>query len=233
MRSKEEAHDYRYFPEPDLVPVEVDNSWTEHIKTTITELPGIKRKRFVSQYNLPEYDVELLTSERSMAEWSEQAIKLGADPKSVSNWIMGELMRYLNEDNILIDQCALTPELFVDLLHRIDKGEINRNQGKIVLKEMYNRSKGITITPPPAKIKIEALSPEVIIKEKGLVQISDETDIERAVNEVLEKNQNEVERYRAGEEKLLGFFVGQIMKLTKGRANPRILNELLKKKLRQ
>jgi len=215
MRSKEEAHDYRYFPEPDLVPIEVEMPWIEQIKSQIVELPDSRRQRFISQYGLPEYDADLLTSEKSLAEWFEQAVKLGGDPKTVSNWMMGELMSLLNEKNKQIEECGLKPEQLVGLLELIDKGIISGKIAKTVFEEMYKTGK----------------NPDTIVKEKGLVQISDEADIEKAVNEILEKNPEEVERFKAGDEKLMGFFVGQIMKVTKGKANPQIVNELLKKKL--
>ncbi|MBI4654556.1 MAG: Asp-tRNA(Asn)/Glu-tRNA(Gln) amidotransferase subunit GatB [Nitrospirae bacterium] len=215
MRSKEEAHDYRYFPEPDLVPVEVDGSWIAEIKAQLVELPDSRQQRFIKQYGLPEYDADLLTSERAVAEWFEGAVKLGGDPKTVSNWMMGELMRLLNEENKQIEECGLKPVQFVGLLKLIDKGTISGKIAKAVFEEMYKTGK----------------NPDTIVKEKGLIQITDEADIEKVINEVLEKNPKEVERFRAGEEKLMGFFVGQIMKATKGKANPKIVNELLKKKL--
>ena len=215
MRSKEEAHDYRYFPEPDLVPIEVEPSWIEQIKTQIVELPDSRQQRFINQYGLPEYDADLLISERAMAEWFEQVVKLGADPKTVSNWMMGELTKLLNEENKQIEECGLKPEDLVGLLDLINKGIISGKIAKTVFEEMYKTGKNA----------------DTIVKEKGLVQISDEADIEKAVDEVLEKNHKEVERFKAGDEKLMGFFVGQIMKATKGKANPKIVNELLKKKL--
>jgi aspartyl-tRNA(Asn)/glutamyl-tRNA(Gln) amidotransferase subunit B len=215
MRSKEEAHDYRYFPEPDLVPVEVDSSWIEAIKKTIVELPDTKKARFISQYDLPEHDAELLTAERATAEWFEEAVQLGGEPKSISNWMMGELMRYLNEDNKQIEECPVTPERLVGLMKLIDEGTISGKIAKMVFPEIYRTGKDA----------------KLIVEEKGLVQISDEADIEAIVNKVLEKNPEEIERFKAGEQKLIGFFVGQVMKETKGKANPKIANELLKKKL--
>ncbi len=215
MRSKEEAHDYRYFPDPDLVPVEVDGLWIDELKKQIVELPDSRRQRFISQYGLPEQDADLLTSERSIAEWFEQAVKLGGDPKAVSNWMMGELMRLLNEENKLIEECALKPEHLVGLLTLIDKGVISGKIAKTVFEEMYKTGEDA----------------DRIVKEKGLVQVSDESEIEKVLDEILVKNPKEFERFKAGEEKLLGFFAGQVMKATKGKANPKIVNELLKKKL--
>ncbi|MBI5050241.1 MAG: Asp-tRNA(Asn)/Glu-tRNA(Gln) amidotransferase subunit GatB [Nitrospirae bacterium] len=215
MRSKEEAHDYRYFPEPDLVPVEVEQSWAEKIKAQLIELPDSRRNRFISQYGLPQSDTEILTSEMPIAEWFEKAVKLGGDPKAVSNWIMGEFMRLLNEENKQIDECALKPEQLVGLLKLIDKGIISGKIAKTVFEEMYRTGKDAG----------------EIVKEKGLVQITDESAIEKAVDDVIAKNSKEVERFKAGDENLLGFFVGQIMKATRGKANPKIVNELLRKKL--
>ncbi len=215
MRSKEEAHDYRYFPDPDLVPVEVESSMIKEIKAMLVELPDSRKQRFVSQYGLPEHDAELLTSERATAEWFEEAVKSGGDPKGVSNWMMGDLMRFLNEDNKQIEECALKPGQLVGLLNLIESGVISGKIAKTVFEEMYKTGRDA----------------EVIVKEKGLVQVSNESEIEKVVDEVLKNNQKELERFKAGDEKLLGFFVGQIMKITKGKANPKMVNELLRKKL--
>jgi aspartyl-tRNA(Asn)/glutamyl-tRNA(Gln) amidotransferase subunit B len=215
MRSKEEAHDYRYFPEPDLVPVEVDISWIEEIKSGIGELPDARRRRFVQDYSLPEYDADLLTSEKALAEWFENAVRLGGDPKAVSNWVMVELMRLLNEENRQIEECPLRPEQLVAMLKLIDKGTISGKIAKTVFEEMYRTGKDA----------------DTIVKEKGLVQISDEAQIETVVDEVLTGSPKEVERFKAGEEKLMGFFVGQVMKATRGKANPKVVNELLRRKL--
>jgi aspartyl-tRNA(Asn)/glutamyl-tRNA(Gln) amidotransferase subunit B len=215
MRSKEEAHDYRYFPDPDLMPIEFEQSWIEGIRSDIVELPDVKRQRFISDYKLPEQDAVLLTSERSIADWFEQALDLGGDPKSVSNWIMGEMSRLLNDENKQIEECALTPGHLVGMLSLIDKGTISGKIAKTVLEEMYRTGK-------------EAA---VIVEEKGLVQMSDESGIEAIVDDILSKSPGEIERFKGGEAKLMGFFVGQVMKETKGKANPKIVNELLRKKL--
>ncbi len=215
MRSKEEAHDYRYFPEPDLMPVEIDRQWLQQIKTQITELPDAKRERFIEQYNLPEHDANLLTEERSVAEWFEEAVRLGGNPKLVSNWIMGELMRLLNRDGILIEECVLRPEQLIGMLRLIEEGTISGKIAKTVFEEMYKSGKDA----------------KIIVKEKGLLQITDESEIESIIDEVLKSNPKEVERFKAGEEKLMGFFVGQVMKATRGKANPKTVNELLRRKL--
>jgi aspartyl-tRNA(Asn)/glutamyl-tRNA(Gln) amidotransferase subunit B len=215
MRSKEEAHDYRYFPDPDLVPITVEQAAIDEIRAGLPELPDAKRKRFVSDFGLPELDADLLTSEKAVAEWFEEAVKAGGQPKAVSNWMMGELMRLLNEENSSIENCLLKPEQLAAMLGLIDKGTISGKIAKTVFAEMYKTGKDA----------------EVIVKEKGLVQISDESAIEKAVDELIAKHPSEAERFRAGEEKLLGFFVGQVMKAMKGKANPQMLNDLLKKKL--
>jgi aspartyl-tRNA(Asn)/glutamyl-tRNA(Gln) amidotransferase subunit B len=215
MRSKEEAHDYRYFPEPDLVPIIVEQSWIDEIRSSLPELPDAKRERFVNEYGLPGHDSDLLTAEKAFAEWFEDAVHAGVKPKAVSNWMMGDLMKFLNEDNISIEECLLKPGKLADMLKLIDNNTISGKIAKTVFEEMYKTGK-------------EA---EVIVKEKGLLQISDTSAIEMAVDEIIEKHPKEIERFKAGEEKLLGFFVGQVMKATKGKANPQIVNELLKKKL--
>ncbi len=215
MRSKEEAHDYRYFPEPDLVPLVVKEDWIEEIKSSMPELPDEKLKKYTEEFGLPQYDAELLTEERPIAEWFEEAVRLGGAPKEVSNWMMTELLRLLNENNIEIISCRVTPEHLVKIIKLIEEGKISRNIGKKVFADVFQTGK----------------DPEEIVKEKGLVQISDTSELQRLVEEVLKNNPKEVERYRGGEQKLLGFFVGQVMKASKGKANPKAVNELLRKKL--
>jgi len=215
MRSKEEAHDYRYFPEPDLVPIAAGEQWVEEIGSSLPELPDAKRKRFITDYGLPEHDADLLTSERAVADWFEAAVAAGGQAKAVSNWMMGDLMRYLNEEGRSISECPLKPSQLAVMLRLIDDGTISGKLAKTVFDEMCRTGKDA----------------DVIVKEQGLVQISDKDAIESVVDETLARNPKEVGRYRAGEEKLLGFFVGQVMKQTKGKANPQILNDLLKRKL--
>ena len=215
MRGKEEAHDYRYFPEPDLVPIIVEQKWIGEIKKSLPELPDIKRERFVSEYALPENDADLLISEKPLADWFEEAVKLGGQPKIVANWVQGDLMRLLNEESKSIEECPLKQEQLVDMLKLIENGTISGKIAKTVFEEMYKTGKDA----------------KVIVEEKGLVQISDTGEIDKAIAEVIAKHPKEVDRFRSGEEKLIGFFVGQVMKLTKGKANPQIVNELLKKKL--
>ncbi len=215
MRTKEEAHDYRYFPEPDLVPFMPAETWIEEIRASIPELPDARRERFASAYGLPEYDADLLTSERPLADWFEECVRKGAQPKAASNWIMGELMRLLNEDGISIEGSPLVPAGLVELLSLIDAGTISGKIAKTVFEEMYRSKK----------------SAALIVKEKGLLQISDASELSAVVDQVIASNPNEAGRFRDGEVKLLGFFVGQVMKATKGKANPGVINDLLKKKL--
>jgi aspartyl-tRNA(Asn)/glutamyl-tRNA(Gln) amidotransferase subunit B len=216
MRSKEEAHDYRYFPDPDLMPIEFDLSWIDEMKEHIVELPDMKRKRFIEKYSLPDDDADFLVEERSTAGWFEQAAGLGGEPRAVCNWLKGDLTKLLNEDNRQIEDSPVGPGQLIEMLGLIEKGTISGKIAKTVFKEMYKTGK----------------SAGTIVEEKGLVQVSDESEIERMVDAVIEKNPGEAERFRSGETKLMGFFVGQIMKETKGRANPKILNELLRKKLK-
>ncbi|MBI3593238.1 MAG: Asp-tRNA(Asn)/Glu-tRNA(Gln) amidotransferase GatCAB subunit B, partial [Nitrospirae bacterium] len=212
---KEEAHDYRYFPEPDLVPMVISEEAINEIRDSLPELPDAKRERFVSEYGLPEYDAELLTSEKAISEWYEDAVKAGGQPKAVSNWMMGELLKLLNEENKSIEDCALKPGQLAGMLKLVDNGTISGKIAKTVFEEIYRSGKDA----------------DVVVKEKGLVQVSDEGAIEKAIDEALAMCTKEVERYRAGDEKLMGVFVGQVMKATKGKASPRMLNDLLKKKL--
>lgn len=217
MRSKEEAHDYRYFPEPDLTPVVVSLDWIEKIKEDMPELPDTKIERFVRDYGLPLYDAEILTEEKALSEWFEEAVRLGSKPKDIANWIMVELLRLLNEENKDITECSLKPSQLVELINLVDKGIINRNIAKEVFEEVYKTGK----------------SAELIVKEKGLTQISDDSVIIESIKQIIKQNPNEVERFKNGEEKLMGFFVGQVMKLTKGKANPKLVNELVLKILRE
>ncbi len=217
MRGKEEAHDYRYFPEPDLVPITVEQKWIDEIRAFIPELPDLKRERFISEYGLPEYDADILTSDKSTAEFFEEAVKKGADLKNTSNWIMTGVFNYIKEhgkENI--NETLLKPMHLVSLSGLVETAVVSGTMAKgTILYEMLDTGK----------------MPEEIIKEKGLVQISDSGEIEKVVDGVIAKNPKEVERFKAGEEKLIGFFVGQVMKLTKGKANPQMVNELLKQKL--
>jgi len=215
MRGKEEAHDYRYFPDPDLVPVRVEPSWLERWRGELPELPAAKRVRFMEQYGLPEYDAGVLTAERDVADYFEAAVGVHNEPKKIANWIMSELMRELNECGLSIAGCKLRPEGLARLVKIIDSGAISGKIGKQIFGDLFASGE----------------DPEAYVKAKGLVQISDSGALDAVVDEVLAACPGEVERYKAGEKKLTGFFVGQIMKKTKGQANPKLVNELLAKKL--
>ncbi|WP_224983631.1 Asp-tRNA(Asn)/Glu-tRNA(Gln) amidotransferase subunit GatB [Geomonas agri] len=216
MRGKEEAHDYRYFPDPDLVPVLIPDQWIEDVRATLPELPEAKRARYVAELGLPEYDAEVLVSSRELAAYYEETVALFPQAKTVSNWVMGEVSRALNEDNNRsITDCAVTPALLADLLKLMEKGTISGKIAKTVFDEMYKTGK----------------APEKIVEEKGLVQVSDTGAIEAMVDEVLKNNPAQVEQYRGGKETVFGFFVGQVMRASKGKANPAVVNELLLKKL--
>ncbi len=215
MRSKEEAHDYRYFPEPDLVPVVTAPEAVEAIRKTIPELPDAKRGRFARDYGLPEYDADMLTQSRAMADYYEEAAKLSGRPKVVSNWMMGELMRLLNADGKEIEDCPLGPDRLAGMVKMISDGTISTKIAKTVFEEMYKTGKDAA----------------TVVKEQGLTQVSDTGAIEKIIDEVIAANPAQAADYRGGKEKLFGFFVGQVMKASKGKANPDVVNQLLKKKL--
>ena len=215
MRSKEEAHDYRYFPEPDLVPIEISNEWVQKVNDALPELPEQKRERFVKDYKIPEYDAGILTTSREIADFYEKSVLLYTKPKVVSNWIMGELLKELKSDGRKISTCPIKPEGLTDLLKLIDDGTINSKMAKTVFEEMYLNGK-------PAK---------EVIKEKGLIQITDSSAIETLVDQILLLNANQVEQYKNGKEKVFGFLVGQVMKESKGQANPELVNKLLKDRI--
>ena len=215
MRGKEEAHDYRYFPDPDLVPVEIDKDWIEKIRKTLPELPSDKVKRFVADYGIPEYDAEVLSISRALANYYEETARISGQPKAASNWIMGDLLRFLKEDDREIEESSVTPTHIAEMIKLIDNGTISGKIAKTVMEEMYKTGK----------------MPEDVVKEKGLVQVTDTGAIEKVIDEVLAENADSVAAYRSGKDKLFGFFVGQVMKKSQGKANPAVLNDLLKKKL--
>jgi len=215
MRSKEEAHDYRYFPDPDLLPLVIDEKVAEQIKNEMPELPMAKRDRFVSEYSIPDYDAGVLVASKDVADYYEEAVKRFSDAKQVSNWVMGELLRLLKETNTDITDTKITTDKLAGLLELIKSGDINNKTAKEVFEEMFNTGKDAS----------------QIVDDKGLKQISDTGAIEKIIDEIIAANPDNVEGYRSGKEKLFTFFVGQTMKATKGQANPSLVNELLKKKL--
>jgi aspartyl-tRNA(Asn)/glutamyl-tRNA(Gln) amidotransferase subunit B len=215
MRSKEEAHDYRYFPDPDLLPLVINPDWIEKVRRDLPELPAEKKKRFVAAYALPSYDADILTSDRDLAAYFEDCLQEFHRPKLVSNWIMGSLLGLLNAEGKSIDQTPVSASDLARLLKLVDDETISGKIAKSVFEEMARTGK-------PAR---------QIVEEKGLVQISDSGAIEDIASTVLDANPSEVRAYRGGKTKLLGFFVGQVMKETGGQANPKVVNEILKRKL--
>jgi aspartyl-tRNA(Asn)/glutamyl-tRNA(Gln) amidotransferase subunit B len=215
MRSKEDAHDYRYFPEPDLQPLSVTQEFIAEMKATMPELPDVMRERFIATYNLSFDDASQIVADRDLAAFYETAARASGNPRTSANFILSELMRELNNSGTPIADSPVTAENFAELIKTLDAGKINNNQAKEVLVEMFASGK-------------DAAS---VIAEKGFEQISDRGQIEKIVDEIIEKNENQVNAYRGGNEKLFGFFVGQVMKASGGKANPKIVNEVLKQKL--
>ncbi len=215
LRSKEEAHDYRYFPEPDLVPLVASQQFVEEVRRGMPELPEAREQRYVSEFGLPLYDAQVLTASREVADYFEEALGLFDDAKLVSNWVMGELLAFLNTAGQELSACRVSPAGLAELLHRVRDGDISANTGKEVFAEMCE----------------SGASAAEIIAARGLTQISDESELEAVIGQVIEDNPDQVEQYRGGKVKVIGFFVGQVMKQTGGRANPKVVNELLRRRL--
>ena len=215
MRSKEDAHDYRYFPDPDLLPLTVDDDWVKQIMQSLPELPDAKRERFLTAYNFSAYDAEVLTTSRELADYFESCLENYSNPKQVSNWIMGSLLALLNAEGKDIQQSPVSPQSLAALLKLIDGNVISGKIAKTVFDEMAKTGK----------------PPDIIVQEKGLVQVTDSAEIEQIVQKVLAKNPKEVLDYQSGKEKVFGFLVGQVMRETKGKANPQRVNEILKMQL--
>lgn len=223
MRSKEEAHDYRYFPEPDLVTVYVDEEWKNRISSNLPELPHVKSARFINEYMLPQYDAEVLTQNRELAGYFED-ICSSTDKKSyktASNWVMTEVMRVLNENKISINEYIIHPSNLAKLINLIADGKISNNIAKEVYAEMLKTAGRDDANQDPEKI----------VTDKNLMQVTDTNEIEAIIIKILTDSPKEVERYKAGETKLLGLFVGKVMKESKGKANPKTVNELIIKNL--
>ena len=215
MRGKEDAHDYRYFPDPDLVPLVVDAGWIAAIASGLPELPLEKRERFISDYQLSPYDAGVLTASRELADYFEAAARLSGQPKPAANWVMGDLLRFLNEDKRDIKDSPVTPVALADMIKLIEAGTISGKMAKEIIAEMYKSGR----------------PPEAIIADKGLVQITDEAMITGLIADIMAANPGQLAEYRSGKDKLFGFLVGQAMKATQGKANPQMINELLKKML--
>ncbi|MNO23445.1 Aspartyl/glutamyl-tRNA(Asn/Gln) amidotransferase subunit B [compost metagenome] len=211
MRGKEEAHDYRYFPDPDLVTLHIDQAWKDRIRASIPELPDARKARYTSEYGLPEYDAGVITSSKALADLFESSLSYTKDAKAVSNWIMGDLLGYLNSNSLELSDVKLTGQGLGEMIGLLEKGTISSKIAKTVFKEMLQSGK----------------LPQQIVEEQGLVQISDEGAILAIVQEVVANNPASVEDYKAGKEKAIGFLVGQVMKQSKGKANPGLVNKLL------
>jgi aspartyl-tRNA(Asn)/glutamyl-tRNA(Gln) amidotransferase subunit B len=215
MRGKEEAHDYRYFPDPDLVPVKVDAAWLEGLRRSLPELPAARAARFISEYGLSDYDAEVLTSDKALADYFEACLKEFPQPKKAANWIMVEVMREVKKEEAGLGALRVTPQALGRLLALVDRGDISGKIAKTVFDEMVATGQ----------------EPEAIIRAKGLVQISDEEDLIAQAREIMAAHPKEVADFKAGKTKVMGFFVGQLMKKTKGQANPKLANEIFQKLL--
>jgi len=212
MRGKEEAHDYRYFPDPDLVPVIVDTAWIDRIRADMPELPQDKRERFIRYYQIPAYDAGVLTADKALAQYYEEVVAICAQPKQAANWLMGEVMKFLNEDRRTIRECPIIAASLAEMINLIEAGTISGKMAKDIVEEMYHSGKG----------------PKEVIAEKGMVQITDRDTLIHTASVTVDEHPQQAADYRAGKEKLFGFFVGQIMKKTQGKANPQLVNEILK-----
>jgi aspartyl-tRNA(Asn)/glutamyl-tRNA(Gln) amidotransferase subunit B len=214
MRTKEEAHDYRYFPDPDLLPVEISERDIDALKASLPELPDARRERFASEYGLPDYDAGVLTSSREIADYFEEALSHYKNPKTLGNWIMTEVLRELREDDD-VSEFPVTAEKLAGLLNLIEDGTISGKIAKEVFAEMVS----------------DGGTAKEIVEKKGIRQISDKGELQSLISGILEKHPDEISRYKGGDEKLMGFFVGQVMKATQGKANPKLVNDILKAEL--
>jgi len=219
MRTKEFAHDYRYFPDPDLLPIVIDEDWIEEIKTSLPELPDTRKARFMSQYSLPTYDAELLASRKDVADYFEAALKIHSNAKAIGNWVMGDLFRALKDrkldEQLYINNWPVSPGNLAALVRLIDQGVISGKMAKSLFEETLASGR----------------PPQEIVKERGLEQVSDSASIGKAIERVLTAYPKQVAEYRGGNEKVFGFLVGQIMKATQGKVNPQIATEILRQKL--
>ncbi|MCL4819017.1 MAG: Asp-tRNA(Asn)/Glu-tRNA(Gln) amidotransferase subunit GatB [Vicinamibacteria bacterium] len=215
MRSKEESHDYRYFPEPDLPPLRVSPAWVDAVRASLPELPADKRRRFVAQYGIPDYDASVLVLSRAVADYYEAAAQAAGNAKATSNWVMNEVLRKLNEDGREIGAAPVTPQALAELVKLLEAGTISGKIAKDVFEKMWASGE----------------APGAIVAREGLVQVSDESALQQAIDAVLAASPEQVATYRKGKTGTLGWFVGQVMKKTGGKANPQALNALLKKAL--
>lgn len=215
MRTKEEAHDYRYFPEPDLVRLHIDETWKEEIRRSIPELPDARQQRYTREYGLSDYDANILVATQAIADFFELTVEKGADAKLASNWISSGLLGYLNAEGKELSEIKLTPANLAEMIKLIQKGTISNKIAKKVFQEMLTSGK----------------DPSTIVEEKGLVQISDQGQLKEEVTKVLEANPQSIEDLKNGKDRALGFLVGQVMKATKGKANPQLVNQLIREQI--
>lgn len=211
MRSKEEANDYRYFPEPDLPPIHIDDDWIEEVRKSIPEMPDKRRERYVNDWGIPEYDAEVLTQTKEMSDFYEATVEKGADPKLAANWLMGSVNAYLNKNQVELGDTALTPEHLATMIKLISDETISSKIAKKVFKEIIKND----------------TEPKSWVESKGMVQLSDPKKLQPMIDEVLDNNEQSIEDFKNGKDRALGFLVGQIMKQTRGKANPKVVNQLL------
>jgi aspartyl/glutamyl-tRNA(Asn/Gln) amidotransferase, B subunit len=216
MRGKEESHDYRYFPDPDLVRLHISQEWKDRVRASIPELPDARKARYTSEYGLPSYDAEVITSSKKLADFFEESLNYTKDAKAVSNWIMGDLLGYLNANNLELSEVKITGQGLGEMIGLLEKDTISSKIAKTVFKLMLESGK----------------LPQQIVEEQGLVQISDEGALVAVVDQIIQANPQSVEDFKAGKDKAIGFLVGQIMKETKGKANPALVNKLLLERLK-
>jgi len=215
MRSKEESHDYRYFPDPDLVPVVIDEAWTATVRKNLPELPSARRRRFMDLYGLPTYDAEQLTQEPALADYYEQCVSLLDAPKDISNWVMSELTRVMHETGVDVRGLKITPAMLTDLISLVKAGTVSGLAAKDVITEMAATGRNASS----------------IVEELGMAQVSDETELKALILGIIEANPGQVTKYRQGKTQLLGFFVGEAMKASKGRANPKVAGTIIRELL--
>ena len=215
MRSKEFANDYRYFPEPDLLPVNLEKEFIEEVLATMPEMPNEKRERFVSEFSLSQYDADLLAADKDVADFFEEVTKVSNSPKLSANWIMGELSAELNNENLGIKESKVSSNKLGQLISRIEDGTISGKIAKDIFEKIWTTGKEV----------------DDIIKKEGLEQVTDDKEIESMIDEVIENNPGQLQQYRSGKDRLFGFFVGQVMKASQGKANPKQVNDILKSKL--
>ena len=215
MRSKEFANDYRYFPEPDLLPITLKKEFIDEVMGTMPEMPNQKRERFVSQFSLSEYDAGLLAAEKDLADFFEEVTKVSSSPKLSANWIMGELSAELNNENLTIKESKVSSDKLGQLISRIEDGTISGKIAKDIFEKMWSSGKEV----------------DEIIQSEGLKQVTDDKEIESMIDEVIQGNPEQLEQYRSGKDRLFGFFVGQVMKASQGKANPKQVHDILKSKL--